>query len=231
LRRALLGALLAASVTLLVPAPAARAQITQYECQQQFRQWAGPYMQRMLWFANQQFSMPTTPVGTPLLSPGPIGAYPGFQGIAAGPGGPTWGIASGLTRNNLAQYGQVNALTGGALNIPAVTQAFINASPGGVSGLGTANLATLAPLQQGLVGNVTGAAALREAIVGNRLSAASLWTTMNSYPLSQAGNLEDIVSAIQLWVANTCPVGSPSPDASSAPSPPPSSPPAFRAAD
>ena len=93
--------------------------------------------------------------GTPILSPGPVGAYPGFQGIAAGPGGPTWGIANGVTLNNLAQYGQVNALTGGALNIPPVTQAFINASPGGVAGLGTANLATLAPLQQGLVGNFT----------------------------------------------------------------------------
>jgi uncharacterized membrane protein (DUF441 family) len=231
LRRALLAIILAASVTVLRPAPVVHGQITDYQCQQQFRQWAGPYMQRMLWFANQQFAMPTTPVGTPILSPGPIGAYPGFQGIAAGPGGPTWGIANGLGFNNLAQYGQVNALTGGALSVPAVTQAFINASPGGISGLGTANLATLAPLQQGLVGNVTGAAALREAAVGNRITAGLLWTNLNSYPLSQAANLEDMVSAIQLWVANTCPAASPSSDASTSPSPPPSSPPTFRAAD
>ena len=125
----------------------------------------------------------------------------------------------------------MNALSGGSLSVPPVTQAFINASPGGISGLGTSNLATLAPLQQGLVGNVTGAASLREAIVGNRLSAASLWTTLNSYPLTQAANMEDIVSAIQHWVANTCPAASPSPDASNSPSPPPSSPPTFRAAD
>jgi hypothetical protein len=117
------------------------------------------------------------------------------------------------------------------LNVPPVTQAFINGTPGGIGGVSPANLATLAPLQQGLVGNVTGAAALREAVVSNRLSGASLWTTLNSYPLSQAANLEDIVSAIQLWVSNTCPAGSPSPDASPSPSPPPSSPPTFRAAD
>jgi len=231
LRRALLGIILAAGVTVLRPTPVVHGQLTTYECQQQFRQMAAPYMQRMLWFANQQFSMPTTPVGTPILSPGPIGAYPGFQGIAAGPGGPTWGIANGVALNNLAQYGQVNALTGGALNIPPVTQAFINASPGGVSGLGTANLATLAPLQQGLVGNVTSGAALREAVISNRLSAAALWTTLNSYPLTQAANLEDMVSAIQLWVANTCPAASPSSDASALPSPPPSSLPSVRAAD
>jgi hypothetical protein len=231
LRRALLGLILAAGVTILRPAPVVHGQITQPECQQQFRQWAGPYMQRMLWFANQQFAMPTTPYGTPILSPGPVGAYPGFQGIAAGPGGPAWGLANGVALNNLGQYGQVNALTGGALNIPPVTQAFINASPGGVSGLGTANLATLAPLQQGLIGNVTGAAALRESIISNRLSAASLWTTQTSYPLAQAANLEDMVSAIQLWVANTCPAGSPSSDAATSPGPAPSSPPSFRAAD
>jgi hypothetical protein len=226
-----LGLILAAGVTVLRPAPVVHGQITDYQCQQQFRQWASPYMQRLLWFANQQFATPTTPVGTPILSPGPIGAYPGFQGIAAGPGGPTWGIANGLTSNNLAQYGQVTALTRGALSVPAVTQSFINASPGGVSGLGTTNLATLGPLQQALVGNVTAAAALREAAVGNRLSAASVWTNLNSYPLTQAANLEDVVSVIQTWVANTCPAASPPPDASNSPSPPPSSPPSFRAAD
>jgi hypothetical protein len=188
-------------------------------------------MQRMLWFGNQQFAIPTTPFGTPIMSPGPVGAYPGFQGIATGPGGPTWGIANGVALNNLGQYGQVNALTGGALNVPPVTQAFINGTPGGIGGVSPANLATLAPLQQGLFGNITSAAALREAIIGNRLSAASLWTTQSSYPLTQAANLEDIVSAIQLWVANTCPAANPPSDSSTPPSPPPSSPPSFRAAD
>ncbi len=102
-------------------------------------------MQQMLWFANQQNAFPLTSVGRPVLSPGPIDAYPGFQGIAAGPGGPGWAIANGFGGNQLAQYGQLNALTDGALTPPAVTQAFINATPGGLGGLGTANLATLAP--------------------------------------------------------------------------------------
>ena len=229
MQRTLLAAVLTAGAILLSPALPVGAQITAYECQQQFRQWAGPYMSRMLWFADQAAAYPLTPVGRPLISPGPIAAYPGFQGIAAGPGGPGWGVAYGFGVNQFQQYGQVNALTGGALSIPAVTQAFINAAPGGVPGLGTANLATLAPLQQGLAGNVVGAAALRESVVGNRLSAAGLNATMSSYPLAQAANMEDIVSAIQLWVANTCPAAPP--DAPAAPSAPASSPQSFRASD
>jgi hypothetical protein len=204
-----LAAILATGTLLLPAVPATNAQITSYECQQQFREMAGPYLQRALWYANAADAFPVTPAGRPYLGPGPVGAYPGFQGMVAAPGGPAWGVANGFGVNSVGQYAQLNALTAGAFNVPAVTQAFIAATPGGLPNLGTANLATLAPLQQGLAGNILSAAATREAVIGNRLSAASLWTTISSYPLAQAGNYQDMVSLIQTWVENTCPAARP----------------------
>src|SRR5262249_21000476 len=175
---------------------------------------AGPIMDRIFWYVSVADAFPVTPAGRPYLGPGPVGAYPGFQGIVAAPGGPGWALANGYGATNLAQFGLTNAMTGGALSVPAVTQAFISATPGGVPNLGTANLATLAPLQQGLAGNALAAISTRESMIGNRLSAAGLWTTLASYPMSQAANYQDIVSAIQSWVESTCPAAAPGSDSS-----------------
>jgi hypothetical protein len=216
MRPVLLAAVLATGALLLHPAPATHAQISTYECQQQFRQMAGPIMDRIFWYVSVQDAIPTSPIGRPYLSPGPIGAYPGFQGFVAGPGGPGWALTNAYGGINLAQFGLTNAMTGGALSVPAVTQAFINATPGGVPNLGTANLATLAPLQQGLAGNALAAISTREAMIGNRLAAAGLWTTLTSYPMAQAANYQDIISAIQTWIESTCPAASPGSDNSPA---------------
>ena len=220
MRPVLLAAVLATGALLLHPAPATHAQITTYECQQQFRQMAGPVMDRIFWYASVADAYPLTPAGRPYLGPGPVGAYPGFQGIVAAPGGPGWALANAYGGINLAQFGQTNAMTGGALSVPAVTGAFIAATPGGVPNLGTANLATLAPLQQSLAAKALNAITARESMIGNRLSAAGLWTTLASYPMSQAANYQDIVSAIQTWVESTCPAASPGADSSAAPARP-----------
>ena len=179
------------------------------ECQQQFRELAGPYVQRALRYANAADAFPVTPAGRPYLGPGPVGAYPGFQGIVGAPGGPGWALANGFGINSVGQYAQVNGITNGGLTIPAVLQAFINTTPGGFPNLGPPNLATLAPPQQGLAGNALSAISTREAMIGNRLSAASLWTTLSSYPLAQARNYQDMVSLIQTWVESTCPAAAP----------------------
>jgi len=220
MRPVLLAAVLATGALLLHPAPATNAQITTYECQQQFRQMAGPIMDRIFWYVSVADAFPVTPAGRPYLGPGPVGAYPGFQGIVAAPGGPGWALANGYGATNLAQFGLTNAMTGGALSVPAVTQAFISATPGGVPNLGTANLATLAPLQQGLAGNALAAISTRESMIGNRLSAAGLWTTLASYPMSQAANYQDLVSAIQTWVESTCPAAAAGADSTPAPARP-----------
>jgi hypothetical protein len=207
-RRLLLGLILASSALFLQPPSTTHGQITTYECQQLFRQMAGPYMQQVMWYANQQNMYQAAPWGRPYLSPGPIAAYPGFAGIV-GPGGPGWGLANTAGPVGLVQNTQTLALTGGGLSVPAVTQAFVNATPGGFSNLGTANLATLAPLQQSLQGNILAAAALRESVIANRLSAATLWTTLSGYPWEQADNLGSVVGTIATWVHNTCPAATP----------------------
>jgi hypothetical protein len=216
-RRILFGALLLAGALVTQPAPTAQAQITDYNCQQQFRQLAGPYMQQILWFANQQFNgYSINALGRPNLV-GPVGAYPQYQGIVTGPG-PAWNVANNFGATSLGSYGQLLAMTNNGLNAPQVTGAFI-AGAGGFNNLGTANLATLAPLQQGLQGNVLTAAALRESVIGNRLSAAALHATLAAYPLVQADNMGSVVTAIQTWVANTCPGSTPDSSGSSNGSP------------
>ena len=171
------------------------------QCQMLFRQLADPVMSQMLWYTQAANAFPITPWARPVISPWPYYGYPGFGPIFAGPGGPSWQFATGSVPLGLAAVASTNPVA-----TPFVVNQIAANTPGGLTGLQTSDLLSLAQLRQAVIGNVLAAGDARQAIIGNRLAAADLNATMTGYPLERASNLSDVLAGIQTYVSSVCPM-------------------------
>jgi hypothetical protein len=180
--------------------PADAAALATWQSQEACRQWfiqlAAPAMSLVMANIQAYPAYPLTPNQRPTVGPEP--AYPWAPGALAPVANPGLAFAGGIAGGSLQ-----NLYTGGQPFLPTVAS----------------NPSTVPAT---LIGNVFTAANFQQSVYSQRLSAATLNYNLAGYPLSQVNNLEDGISAIQIYVQTACPKPPPVP---SAPVTPSSSPP------
>jgi hypothetical protein len=197
------------------------------DCQRPFVERATPYLQQMLWYADQSSNYPLTPQARPLVTSWPYSAYGPGNGYGPGsPYGPVfgpWGVGSfgpgfgGPYGYGLSPYGVGGPpwLIGGAIagngaatlatlppGLAVATLANQRATaPGGLAALSPADQIALASLAQSLSGNVLSASSLGQSVLGNQTAEAGLRQAVIANRLS-AGTLNATLASYPSTVAN-----------------------------
>ncbi len=203
--RVIILALALAGCTLGAPPALAHAQESAdtgqvSDCQRPFLERATPYLEEMLWYADQANNYPLTPDLRPVVTGWPYSAYGPGNGYGPGsPYGPAfgpWGISAfgpgfgGPYGYGISPFGvggpawQVaGAIAGNGVGTltalpPGVAVSTVAnqlaAAPGGLAALAPADQIALGSLGQSLTGNVLSAGSLSQSILGNRIAEASL---------------------------------------------------------